>query len=396
MKQKIILKVLLIYKYLNIIKYYIQMKIERCNCRKNLNISGIFDRCPYKSVDNQLFCKRHLSAKTKLLFNEDIETYLIKHKKKFRNYFLNEVYKLRGCEFINKCINKTDFYTCISLEDMNNDYIFLYENNNIAFFFDIRSFQKLLHNCTIIETMVTVEKNKIILNNKNDLAKIIHKNSLIELYDNINNFNIITKIKYARNNVIFIEDSCQIDYFNNKKIIINNSINPYTQKILPYYVIKRFMKLKEYLNYGNIKLDLFKDLEFSNDRKMFQKTLKIFQKLLKLNYNVDADWFLNLNLLRLRRFYKELYNIWNFRANLSKEQKLNIIFPYKNLFIKRYNYVLTLRKKLELKNIILNILDKLINYGKTKEDQNTGALYIIRSLTIISKECRNIYNWLIL
>ena len=372
------------------------MKIEQCNCRKNLNISGIFDRCPYKAIDNQLFCKRHLSAKTKLLFNEDIDTYLIKHKKKFRNYFLNEVYKLRGCEFINKCINKTDFYTCISLEDMNNDYIFIYENNNIAFFFDIRSFQQLLHNYSIIETIVTVEKNKIIVNNNNDLAKILYKNSLIELYDNINNLNMITRIKYARNNVIFVEDSSQIDYFNNKKIIINNSINPYIQKILPYNVIKRFIKLKEYLNYANIKLDLFKDLKFSNERKMFQKTLKIFQKLLKLNYNVDADWFLNLNLLRLRRFYKELYNIWNFRANLSKEQKLNIIFPYKKLFIKRYNYVLTLRKKIELTNIILNILDKLINYGKTKEDQNTGALYIIRSLTIISKECRHIYNWLIL
>ena len=60
---------------------------------------------------------------------------LIKHKKKFRNYFLKEVYKLSGYEFINKSINKSDFYTCISLEDMNNDYIFIYDSNNKAFFF---------------------------------------------------------------------------------------------------------------------------------------------------------------------------------------------------------------------------------------------------------------------
>ena len=47
----------------------------------------------------------------------------------------------------------------------------------------------------------------------------------------------------------------------------------------------------------------------------------------QFGFGCNIEWFLNLNLRRLKNLYKNLEDIWNYRLNLSYEVKSRISPP---------------------------------------------------------------------
>jgi len=177
----------------------------------------------------------------------------------------------------------------------------------------------------------------------------------------------------------------------NKKI---NAINPYNRNEIPnnvYSDFKSYIRIGKILKYNiieneppPIKLSLSKTIEL--------KALSLFQKINLLGNYSDHTWYLNLTESQLIKFVKELTDIWEYRANLSKPIKCRICPPHGNPFSQFY-YSPNLPIN-TLKSDILYIIEKLITNGLTNDDKQLGAYYVLGALTIVSTDAANAIPWL--
>ena len=124
-----------------------------------------------------------------------------------------------------------------------------------------------------------------------------------------------------------------------------------------------------------------------------QKCIKIFQLIDELGQYTQCNWFLNLNLVCLKELYKQLEDIWNYRAELTPEDKKRYVKSGK-LFTHKVHEINAIKSRNQLAHILLDDFEKLITQGETKSDCQTGALWILSGLTIVSYDARIAMAWL--
>lgn len=180
--------------------------------------------------------------------------------------------------------------------------------------------------------------------------------------------------------------------------LLNNNCleNPYNrQKFTPDFISliqKRFKYnkiLKKTSDFENYKTE---PLSFQT------KINNIFIKIDQLGNYTSSSWFLELNFIQMKRFLYELYEIWVFRAQLSRERKLEICPPNGNPFINVPRNAINIDSNAynfqNIKNITLNVMEKLIFSAVNDSDKNLGALYILSALTLVSNDAGNALPWL--
>ena len=88
-----------------------------------------------------------------------------------------------------------------------------------------------------------------------------------------------------------------------------------------------------------------------------------------------------------------MVDLWDYRISLTYEDKCNYVQSGK-LFTDNISLINKCTDKIKLSNILLTNFDKLVNEGKTKSDQTTGALWILSGLTLVSLNARDALPWL--
>jgi hypothetical protein len=169
-----------------------------------------------------------------------------------------------------------------------------------------------------------------------------------------------------------------------------NVENPYNRKEFPkttYRILKRLVKLNDInTQMKDESLDLEKELEL--------RVVSLFQFINTLGHYTDHSWFLSLNVNRLVRFYREVYDIWNHRAQISYETKARI-YPSGNPFRIAANMIITDNTSLyELRKLCVTICENLTYYGITDDDKTLGAYYILTALTLQSHDAAVALPWL--
>ena len=185
------------------------------------------------------------------------------------------------------------------------------------------------------------------------------------------------------------------------KLYKNKSDNPYTRRPFTQEVLDIFKARYDYMIKHNIDIIYPEEQEYLNNltpsEKIHNRLLDVFGDIDRLNViagGTKLEWFKNLNILQLKKFYKVLEDVWNYRAELSDAQK-NEIVPGNTMFPNSVNYVFNIQSKLEIQNIILTEMEKLVKSSPNESHQHTGAYYILISLTEISYECAQDLPWLI-
>ena len=102
---------------------------------------------------------------------------------------------------------------------------------------------------------------------------------------------------------------------------------------------------------------------------------------------------MKLPLASLKELYKQVEDIWNYRAELKTEDKLKFVKDGK-IFTKKINEINAIKSVNNLRHIILDDFYRLVTEGKTKSDCQTGALWILSAMTIVSYEARSSMAWL--
>ena len=171
----------------------------------------------------------------------------------------------------------------------------------------------------------------------------------------------------------------------------NNMKNPYNRNLISNNVIhdlKRMIKISKLLKIPII--TSINDVEVENI-SIESRCLTLFQNI--GNYS-DSNWFLSLNQRQLKKFLRELYDIWNYRAQISYITKCNICPPNGNPFqFQGYNIYETENYEL-LQNNILIILENIVNRSIDNDSKVLGGYYILGALTLVSPIAAETLPWL--
>ena len=173
--------------------------------------------------------------------------------------------------------------------------------------------------------------------------------------------------------------------------------NPFNQQPLTSTVIenlKSLLRLSKILkiNISTEILDVTKVV--SNKKSIELRTLTLFQNIDALGNYSNPQWFLILNRNQLIKFLRELIDIWHYRANLTNEIKRAICPPSGNPFIINFNILQTLENLDDVRKIILEILEKMINTSINKDYKCLSAYYILGAITLVNNDAATSLPWL--
>lgn len=185
------------------------------------------------------------------------------------------------------------------------------------------------------------------------------------------------------------------------KLVSRKDKNPYTREDFSEEVLELFEKRTEHMVKNNISILFQEDIEYlknlTPEEKINNRVLDIFQIIDELNViagGTRLEWFNNLNIIQLKNYYKVLEDIWNYRANLTAQQKAEIC-PNKHMFSISINSICTIHNPIKIKNIILNEMEALVTTSDNINHRHTGAYYTLIAFTEISSECAQDMPWLI-
>jgi len=172
--------------------------------------------------------------------------------------------------------------------------------------------------------------------------------------------------------------------------------NPYTRQPIHTDIINN---IKSIINICKaiktpINILINNDTDMSNKKKFELKILDLFQYINSLGNYSDPSWFLSLSRTQLLRFYRELYDIWNYRANLSNETKIKIYPPRGHLYSHYDRTIINESNILTIQTKILNIMEKLVYSGIDNDHKTLGCYYILAALTLVSQPAANSLSWL--
>jgi hypothetical protein len=161
--------------------------------------------------------------------------------------------------------------------------------------------------------------------------------------------------------------------------------NPYNNQDLSDQIIQQYKARFGFLAKFGDSFD-YEAVELDPKTAYRQKVLELFQIIYRFGYPVDHQWFLDLGFNRLRQFYMDLEDIWNYRLKLTAVQKSNIAGNSEILNQKIYINLLQRNKQdhEKLKKITLANMEVLLTRGATKEDRINGAIYVLTALTQVS------------
>lgn len=173
--------------------------------------------------------------------------------------------------------------------------------------------------------------------------------------------------------------------------------NPYTNNILHDSVKTRLRKHTRLLK--NMKIYMPKktknQLENQCPNDYCSQVFGVISS--DLEFYVDKNWLLMQPLENLIVFLETLQDMWEYRLNLSLEEKEIIIPNHRNLFKNIFRNIDECPSSqifdVTTKECI-KIIDKFVNSAYNINDRKNGAMYVIAALTTISLSARREYETL--
>ena len=374
------------------------MTNNQCNCLVFNDINLSFERCD-KIISINNSCSYHIKCKNILTIDNLINSNRLFQNDNFNNFNLQEIKKkINACNCKITLIKTLNHFSLPCFKNIKEN-----KKKLINYFIDLKK----------DDNKDIIKEKKCIIIQKNYRGYIIRKiNKLL-------GFNNLKKISFVNDEDIMscdnyidiplyytfiLESNSKFYFFDLRtfykfyKINIKNSeiINPYTQLVIPNHDILRFKKLINLYKIKNINLNYIDDKKPENNsiEEINELAFNVFQKIDLLGYYTNSDWFLELDIIDLKRFYKYMEDIWNYRAQLTLE-KQNDIRPDKNSFYISVGQFYCIRDKIKLQKILLNEIMKFITLSNNRSDRFNAATYVLVALGMVSKNAnRELPEWI--
>ncbi len=163
----------------------------------------------------------------------------------------------------------------------------------------------------------------------------------------------------------------------------------------------KLIKLCRYTLKNNIVLKIEDSSnEMTKEQAVQLKAVTLFQNIDSLGNYTNSNWFMDLNRYKLLKFINELIDIWEHRANLTKQLQESIYPPYGKPFgsiRNKLGYYTDSEEEYDvndLRNDILIVINKIVNKGITRDNKCLGAYYVLGALTLVSQDAAASIPWL--
>jgi hypothetical protein len=304
---------------------------------------------------------------TKIILISRIELFFKKHisaiilQKNIRGYFVRYSFKLRGKAFSDKsfCVNESDFYTLEPLNEISLENFFSYtDEKNFTFGFDIRSLMQLF-----------TKTGQFINPYNRDKLKLKVVLDIFALYGIIRSiFKDPSYLSYALPKIQFLKN----DEFIENTFIQSNDV--------------RVESFRTSISMTDIEIFL-REIKL---KPLLTRIQDAFVELDRLGNYTHSSWLTELSYDELYILYWS-YNInWNRPGNIIPEVKRKI-FPFGNP-IESFS-TLTLNRE-QILTSCLTIIENLIFSAIDIEDRKLGAMHVLSSLTVVSRQARTSYFYL--
>ena len=94
------------------------------------------------------------------------------------------------------------------------------------------------------------------------------------------------------------------------------------------------------------------------------------------------------------KMFRELIDIWSYRAPLTIETKRAICPPLGNPFTRNFHQLQTIENIDEVRKYTLEILERFVNLGIDRDNKCLGAYYVLGALTLVSPDAATSLPWL--
>ena len=173
--------------------------------------------------------------------------------------------------------------------------------------------------------------------------------------------------------------------------------NPYNREPIKGEIINQFNKLlsiTQILGFP-INTTIKNDCDTITPKKRLElRIITLFQKINELGNYADSKWFTDLNQPLMLRFLRELYDIWNYRAQLSNDVKQEICPPNGNPFHTISMLHLQHMSHYYLQHLIVAIMESMVNIDSMSSNKHLGSIYILSALCLVNPTAAHALPWL--
>tara|TARA_B110001469_G_C9611545_1_gene304221 strand:- start:374 stop:1420 length:1047 start_codon:yes stop_codon:yes gene_type:complete len=289
--------------------------------------------------------------------------YTIKELKYFCNRFIKSTKET-------KSFKKTDYFTLL-------DNFYLCNKYSIKTIVKIQSCIRLF----LIQQTIKLHGSAILNRNKCNNEEDFYT------YDPINEIDPLYFFSYKDNQNKF----WGFDVRSINKLIDMNYGNPYTTESIHEECKLKVYSLINYLKTKGLIISIENSMIIDRKSLVKQRFVDFFSQMEYSGYSCNVQWILDLHPVKLKRLYRELEDIWNYRANLSENIKCEIVPPHGRLLIMPVSDYNNCNVKLDLQEILSKELIKICS-SSIQSSMNLGFMYVIIALSIVSHPCYMVHH----
>ena len=325
--------------------------------------------------------------------------YCIKIQLKFNSFLRRKLNKLRGPALNDReiCINETDFYSLDPIKEIPNQQFFSYEEiakeedkskKSCYYGFDIASIYNLILSDNGVENEYTLSRRLIFneSNNPYNRNKLPH-NVVHDILKIIKLDRILSRKRVLKNKKMTKNQMMNNNVNNNNYEYDNNN-----------YVAQYNNNAVVGSGGGGMNIALPQDV-LTPHQRFRQHVLRLFQTINALGHYSDPEWFVALTYEQHITFLRELIDIWNYRAELSPQARRTIYPPYGDPFPQyvlgwvTHQFYIYLSPE-NIININLTVIERFIASAVSEGDRCLGSNFILCALTLVSIPAREALPWL--
>ena len=174
--------------------------------------------------------------------------------------------------------------------------------------------------------------------------------------------------------------------------------NPYNRNTFPDEVAKNLGRLIHFgkLLHSDIETEIKEEpVAISNEKNLEIRVLGVFQNMNILGNYSEPKWFMELDKVKLMKLVREMFDIWNYRLQISTQIKCSICPPHGNPFRTTNLYELREIDNLDtVREKVLGVIETLVNTGVDHDSKCLGAYYVLGALTLVNMNAAISLPWL--
>lgn len=296
--------------------------------------------------------------------------------------------KLHGPAFrkISICVNNADFISLEPLSEIDMRYLYSYtDKNNFVYGFDISS---LIHSLNNDPKLINPYTRTQFSSSEID-EMIFMYNSTIMLCEDFRSQNSI----YRRVNrfVRTPSNTARPRYSTSSTHLINIITQATEESSYANYIPQA--DPRSILDEQNA--NRFNRINNIRRQPIPTRIRDVFIEIDRLGNYTNQHWFDDLTHIEYANLYRMLYNIWHYRAGLTRHIQ-RLICPFYNPFdgifprvVRHSEISLT-----DLKTACLIVFENMIYSGVDDDYRRLGALHALSALTVVSRGARRALPWL--